>query len=430
MAVVIRYVDNNGHIIEHFLGIQHVSDTTASSLKAAIEALFSKHGLSISRLRGQGYDGASNMRGEFNGLKALILNNNPSAYYVHCFAHRLQLTLVAVTKKHNEVGDVFNFISSIINIVGASCKMMEVIREKQYARIIEGLENREISSGRGLNQETSLRRYGNTRWGSHYITIIRLLAMFSSVLDVLEIIREDGMNSEQRTKAIVLIVSSFCIKHDIDILNMDDEYKLRGRSRRKSQGITNLHHFRYELFNNIIDIQLTELDDRFTETSMELLLCVACLSPNDSFSTFNKEKLIRLALFYPSEFSIVDLMVLGDQLDTYIIDLRGDDEFSGIEGIASLAEKMVKTKKNLIFPLVYMLIKLSLLLPVTTATVERVFSAMHIVKSRLRNKMGDKWMNDSLVVYIEKDIFDKIDNEAIMKRFQKYENNLKRTIII
>ena len=35
--------------------------TTASSLKATIEALFSKHGLSISRLRGQGYDGASNM---------------------------------------------------------------------------------------------------------------------------------------------------------------------------------------------------------------------------------------------------------------------------------------------------------------------------------------------------------------------------------
>jgi hypothetical protein len=78
---------------------------------------------------------------------------------------------------------------------------------------------------------------------------------------------------------------------------------------------------------------------------------------------------------------------------------------------------MVKTKKNLIFPLVYMLIKLSLLLPVATATMKRVFSVTHIVKSRLRNKMGDKWMNDSLVVYIEKDIFDKIDNEAIMKRF-------------
>jgi hypothetical protein len=163
MAVILRYVDNNGHIIECFIGIQHVRDTTASSLKATIEASFSKHGLSISRLRGQEYDGASNMQGEFNGLKALILNSNPSAYYVHCFAHRLQLTFVAVTKKHNKVGDVFNFISSIINIVGASCKRMEVIREKQYARIIEGLENGEISSGRGLNQETSFRRYSDTR---------------------------------------------------------------------------------------------------------------------------------------------------------------------------------------------------------------------------------------------------------------------------
>jgi hypothetical protein len=145
---------------------------------------------------------------------------------------------------------------------------------------------------------------------------------------------------------------------------------------------------------------------------------MTCLNLSDSFSTFNKEKLIRLALFYPSEFSIVDLMVLGDQLDTYIIDLRGDDEFSGIEGIASLAEKIVKTKKNLTFPLVYMLIKLSLLLPVAIATVERVFSAMHIVKSRLRNRMRDKLMNDSLVVYIEKDIFNKIDNGTIIKRFQ------------
>jgi hypothetical protein len=31
--------------------------------------------------------------------------------------------------------------------------------------------------------------------------------------------------------------------------------------------------------------------------------------------------------------------------------------------------------------------------------------------------MRDKWMNDSLIVYIENDIFNKIDNEIIIKRF-------------
>jgi hypothetical protein len=46
-----------------------------------------------------------------------------------------------------------------------------------------------------------------------------------------------------------------------------------------------------------------------------------------------------------------------------------------------------------------MLIKFSLLLPVATATIERVFSAIHIIKSRLRNRMRNKWMNDNLVVY-------------------------------
>jgi hypothetical protein len=48
-------------------------------------------------------------------------------------------------------------------------------------------------------------------------------------------------------------------------------------------------------------MQLTELDDRFTEMSTELLFYVACLNPSDSFSTFNKEKLIRLAFFFLSQ---------------------------------------------------------------------------------------------------------------------------------
>ena len=76
MAVVLRCVDEKGHVIERFIGIEHVSCTTALSLKEAIDGLFSRHGLSMSRLRGQGYDRASNMQGEFNGLKTLLLKKN------------------------------------------------------------------------------------------------------------------------------------------------------------------------------------------------------------------------------------------------------------------------------------------------------------------------------------------------------------------
>ena len=103
MAIVLQYVNEKGNVVEFFLGVEHVTSTTASSLKGKIDAMLSRHGLSISKCRGQGYDGASNMNGEFKGLKTLILRENESAYYIHCFAHQLQLALVAVAKKHSDI---------------------------------------------------------------------------------------------------------------------------------------------------------------------------------------------------------------------------------------------------------------------------------------------------------------------------------------
>ncbi|XP_042005955.1 uncharacterized protein LOC121754707 [Salvia splendens] len=56
------------------------------------------------------------------------------------------------------------------------------------------------------------------------------------------------------------------------------------------------------------------------------------------------------------------------------------------------------------------------LLKVATASVERAFSAMKIIKTSLRNSMGDQLLNDCLVPYIENDVFVKVTNETIMQR--------------
>ena len=66
----------------------------------------------------------------------------------------------------------------------------------------------------------------------------------------------------------------------------------------------------------------------------------------------------------------------------------------------------------------YRLIELTLILLVATASVERVISSMKLIKTDLRNRMGDEWMNDIMVVNIEKAIFKKIENETILRRFQ------------
>ena len=55
---------------------------------------------------------------------------------------------------------------------------------------------------------------------------------------------------------------------------MDDIFLVRGQSWRKAHGMTNLHYYCVELFYAIIDMQLQELNNRFTKSNTELLLCV------------------------------------------------------------------------------------------------------------------------------------------------------------
>ncbi|XP_057756353.1 uncharacterized protein LOC130975600 [Arachis stenosperma] len=370
MAVCLRYVNKEGIVMERFLCLVHVSSTNALSLKVALESLLAKHSLSLARIRGQGYDGASNMQEEFNGLKSLILKENTCAFYVHCFAHQLQLALVVVAKKQVEIPLLFNLLASLCNIVGASCKRKDMLRESQMQKTIVALQNGDVSSGRGLNQETTLKRAGDTRWGSHYGTILSLISIFSSVVEVLEVIEEDGNNPEQRAKACQLLnhIQSFEFVFNLhlmkSILGVTNE--LSQALQRSDQDIINamtlvkvskqrLQSIRDDSWSSLLnevslfcdshnilvpnmnDIQLQELNNRFTEVNTELLLCIACLNPSDSFFAFDKEKLLRLAEFYPHEFSSTQLLALDSQLENFILDMRLDDQFSNINGIGGLS---------------------------------------------------------------------------------------------
>ncbi|CAN6691240.1 unnamed protein product [Malus baccata var. baccata] len=384
MAIVLRYVDKNGHVVERFIDIEHVTGTAAISLKETIDEVFSRHKLSMSRLRGQGYDGASNMQGEFNGLKALIMKESGCAYYIRCFAHQLQFALVAMANKNIQIESLFSIVTILVNVVGASSKLYDPLREKQSITFIEALNSVEFTTG-------------ETRWGSHFGTLVSIMTMFSSILDVFEVIADAGVSSQQICEMKDLLgitneLSQALQRKDQDIVNA---IKLVGvcrqrRGQRKAQAVTNMHHYCVGIFYVVLDWHLQELNNRFNETNIELLLCLACICPTDSFSAFDSQKLLRLAQFYPKDFSMNELVILKIQLETYIVDMRSSIEFLGLKEIGDLAKKMVQCKKHRVYSLVYLLVTLALTLPVATATIERAFSAMKILKNRLRNRMGDQ----------------------------------------
>lgn len=98
-------------------------------------------------------------------------------------------------------------------------------------------------------------------------------------------------------------------------------------------------------------------------------------------------------------------MALEIQPVNYIDDMHSNTKFQELNGISDLAKKFVETGQHKVYSLVYLLITLALVLAIAATYVESVLSCMNFVKKRLRNRMGDQWMNDSLVVYLERDTF-------------------------
>ena len=45
------------------------------------------------------YGKARNMHGKWNGQQAKFMEEFPYVYYVHCFAHHLQISLAAASKE-------------------------------------------------------------------------------------------------------------------------------------------------------------------------------------------------------------------------------------------------------------------------------------------------------------------------------------------
>nr|XP_009797728.1 PREDICTED: uncharacterized protein LOC104244108 [Nicotiana sylvestris] len=145
---------------------------------------------------------------------------------------------------------------------------------------------------------------------------------------------------------------------------------------------------------------------------------MASLSPDNSFANYDKERIMKLATLYPHEFSCSKLEDLSYELDNYILFVKEDNDFSNLKGLGDLSETLVETDLYKTWRLVFLLVKLSLILPVATATVERAFSSMKYIKNDLRSRIGDEFLNGCLVCYIEDEVFETVPNDAIIDRFQ------------
>ncbi|XP_047264142.1 uncharacterized protein LOC124896601 [Capsicum annuum] len=305
MTVALRYFFVN----ERVIAIVRVGDTSTKTLMKTICFVLMRHSLSISKRRGQGYDGASNMQGEMN----------------------------AVSKKYLLVDDFFVVITNVLDVVGASFKRRDQLRDHQAEMLEQLLESGEILV---MSNELSASLQRKEQ------DIVNAMIFLDITKTKLQLLRDDGWN------ALMNEVRVCCDKHENSVPKMDDFY-LPEKSKCRTSSVTYSHHLRVELFYAIINLQLQELNNRFDVVSGNLLIGMI------------------LAKHYPNEFGESKLRELSYQLDTFIIHMRHDDPiFFNLKGISDLAETLVNANLVETYSLMYLLVKLTLILPVATAIVE------------------------------------------------------------
>ena len=127
-----------------------VEQTDAQTLVNTIEEVLTKHNLRIENIRGQGYDGAANMSGQYSGVQSRIASKNNSAVYVHCYGHVLNLVLVETCCKNSIATNFFGTVEALYVYFQASTK-----RHTLFAKVQEELH---------LERTVTLKHLSDTRW--------------------------------------------------------------------------------------------------------------------------------------------------------------------------------------------------------------------------------------------------------------------------
>lgn len=190
-----KYVDTEEMLIkEEFLGFIELSSTSGSDIKDVIIKQIEYYHLNLKNLRGQGYDGGSNMSGRHNGIQALILENQPMAIYTHCFNHKLNLCI----SKACEIQAIRN----MVGIVGSISVFLSTYAKR--TNIMLDIISKDDSVP--APKKKKLKALCATRWVEQHDSIITFRELYSYITNALEEL-EQMPDSETACKAVAFSAS-------------------------------------------------------------------------------------------------------------------------------------------------------------------------------------------------------------------------------
>lgn len=470
-AVVFRWVTQDFQVHEEFIGVYNVPSIDSATLISMIKDVMVRMNLSINRIRGQCYDGASAMKGSKGGVATKISELEPRAVYTHCYGHSLNLAVSDTLKESKVMKDALDTTYEITKLIKYSPRRDEIFRK--------------LKDEMPPNSAPGIRILCPTRWTVKASSLSSIISNYDVLLCTWEeavLVTKDteckarirGVATQMKTFTFVYgaLLGEMIFKHadnlsstlqhksmsaaegqqvalmtvetlkrirtdalfdsfwskvnqfvEIHDISKPELPRQRKRPRRYEEESLDGHvhespkEFFKQQYFEALDLIINCIFNRFDQpgykiySSLENILLKSCR--NEGIEDIMNE----VCAFYKNDF---DKDLLCTQLQTFSAHFQknyvGEVSTSTIFDLKKYFSSLSTSQVDLISQ-VSRLMQLVLVMPATNATSERSFSALRRVKSYLRSTMGQERLNYLMLLHVHNQKTDKLDLKAILNDF-------------
>ncbi|XP_025192468.1 zinc finger MYM-type protein 1-like [Melanaphis sacchari] len=447
LSIVIRIVDmdienesTEPRIKGYFLDFTNIHDSTGLYLSDVLVEKLKIYGISLNDCRAQDYDNGANMIGQYKGVQARILKQNPRAFFMPCAAHRLNLVLGDTAKSSVRAVHFFGTVERLYTLFSASTGRWDIFSKHCH--------------------KWTVKKWSEKRWESRYDSIKAIRFQVKEIIDALDEISDETRDPLIRSETNSLIseirslevLMSLCIWYTVLC-----EVNIVSKS---LQGPDVNLDISSELLNGLIKFLTNYREIGFNTAKSEAKILNMDLKVSNEFKIprYRKKKTMfayegndELLQDPEEDFRCSYFLVLMDgaigsitrrlkpheQLKANCMDLAlylqsGDEKDICANDLIekllicqNIVHKSVTPievlnfikKSNGAFPNLAIALRIMLTIPITSASAERSFSKLKLIKTYLRSTMSQERLSGLALLAIEKEESENLNYDKVIEDF-------------
>lgn len=472
LSFIIRYVKPFGTAVERFIILLDNTGHKGEDLYNIVISTLQFYEIEIQNMRGQSYDNAANMSGQYKGLQARIKEDNPLAEFTPCAAHSLNIVGTHAAESCFEAQEFFSVtVQNVYNFFSESPQRWKILQNFAESRklhlkslsttrwsaradavrvlvqfwpnIIQALKSYETSpteksiiKNRARGLRIRLERLESAIMASVWFVLLDrfnatsqklqgvstsmsdVLDLYESLIKLIEDTRSNFQLYEDRAKEI-----SVNQQYERDIQRRGTRTR---RSDETSEGEINFDgraHFRINTFNVILNQLDSDLRERYIGYKNIYKKFEALMNFGTLDQEALREKARTLQTFYSSDLE-------SPQFEDELYHFQRYCQEKKIEknSPSQILEEIREKSLQIVFPNVDIAYRMFISTAVTNCSAERSFSCLKRVKNYLRSTQAQNRLNFLMTLAVEADLLSQINFDEVIQNFAEKKARKKSLI--